>query len=94
MESNFLNSLVFAGIIQGGFLALFILTSKKHKSKASLYLGLLILCFTLSNLQNALFEVNMINGDTFNIIYLPYIFFTPPFLYFFVVNYLPLELQN
>ena len=88
MNSNFLLSLVFAGIIQGIFLGVFILTSKKHKSKASLYLGLLILCFTLSNLQNAAYEIELVSGHTFNLIYLPYIFFTPPFLYFFVVNYL------
>ena len=88
MNSNFLLSLIFAGIIQGAFLGVFILTSKKHKSKASLYLGLLILCFTLSNLQNTADEIELINWNTFNLIYLPYLFFTPPFLYFFVVHYL------
>lgn len=88
MASNILISLVFAGIIQGIILGVFILTSKKHKSKASLYLGLLILCFTLSNLQYTADEIELINWDTFNLIYLPYLFFTPPFLYFFVVYYL------
>ncbi len=80
--------MIFAGIIQGIILGVFILASKKHKSKASLYLGLLILCFTLSNLQYTADEIDLINWNTFNLIYLPYLFFTPPFLYFFVVYYL------
>lgn len=80
--------MVFAGIIQGAFLGIFILTSKKHKSKASFYLGWLILFFTLSNLQHTADDIEWINWNSFNLIYLPYLLFAPPFLYFFVAHYL------
>ena len=88
MEFNFLYTLVFAGIVQGLFLSLFILSSKKNRSRASLYLGLLILITTLGSLQYTLDELNIITWHQFNLLYLPYIFLIAPLLYFFVITYL------
>lgn len=88
MEFNFLYSLVFAGIIQGFFSSVFILGYKKRRSKASLYLGSLILCITLTNLQYTLDELDAISWDLFNLIYIPYLFLLAPLLYFFVVHFL------
>lgn len=39
-------------------------------------------------MQYTIEDLGLINRNTFNLIYLPYLFFTPPFLYFFVVHYL------
>lgn len=88
MASHFLYNLVFAGIVQGFFLSLFILSSKQNKSKASVYLGLLILSITITNLQYTLDELEIIGWNTFNLIFLPYLFLLAPLLYFFVISYL------
>lgn len=88
MDFTIYNSLILAGIIQGLFLSAFILFSKKNKTRSSVYLGLLILAFTLSNLQYSLDAIGLISTFTFNIIYFPYFFLTPPFLYFFVMTFL------
>ncbi|MEP0262662.1 AraC family transcriptional regulator [Dokdonia sp.] len=88
MEFSFLYSLVFAGIIQGIFSSIFILSFKRKRSKASIYLGLLILCITLTNLQYTLDELDIISWDLFNLIYIPYLFLLAPLLYFFIVYFL------
>jgi AraC-like DNA-binding protein len=88
LNFNLFNSLLFAGIIQGIFLSVFILTSKKHKEKGSRYLGLLILVFTLSNLQYSLEEIELISTEVFNYIFVPYAVLIPPFLFFFGITFI------
>jgi len=88
---NILLGLIFAGIIQGFVLGVFILFQKKYKSKASRYLGLLILSFTLSNLQYTLDDIDAISWDLFNLIYFPYLFLVAPLLYYFVTRFLYLD---
>ncbi len=91
MNSIIFISLVFAGIFQGLFLSAFILLNKKRKTKASKYLGLLILSFTLSNLFYIMDEIGIISWHVFNLVYLPYSFLIAPFLYFFAMYYIDPE---
>ncbi|RMA66431.1 helix-turn-helix transcriptional regulator [Ulvibacter antarcticus] len=88
MDLDIYSSLIIAGVIQGLFLSLFILLINKHKTRAAFYLGLLLLCLSVSNLQDFLWEAAIITKDTHNLIYLPFSFLEPPFLYFFVVIFL------
>ena len=88
MNLDLFSSLTLAGVIQGFLLSIFILSTKKNKASSSIYLGLLILSFTLSNLQYGLEEIELISWQTFNYIYIPYFFLVPPFLYFYVVKFL------
>jgi len=69
-------------------LSIFIFTSKKHDSRASSYLGLLILAFTFANLQYSIEEIGLISYQIFNYIYFPFIFLIAPFLYYFIKTYL------
>lgn len=88
MNSNLLLGLIFAGIIQGLALGGFILFKKKPRSQASLYLGLLILSYTLSNLQYTLEDMEIVSWNLFNLLYLPYLFLVAPLLFYFVTRFL------
>ena len=88
MASNLILGTILAGLIHGFLLSLFILGSKKNKSHGTLFLGLLIFCISFSNLLFTAEELEWINWHQFNLIFVPGYFLVPPFLYFFVKNYL------
>lgn len=94
MEINFYSSLVITGIVQGFFLSLFILLFSKHKTRASIYLGLLILCITLSNLQELLWEIGLFTNHEYYFWYLPYSFAEAALMYFFVMTFLYPDRKN
>lgn len=88
MELNFTDSLIIAAILQGLWLSFFILISKKFKTRAAKYLGLLILVVTLTQLQYFLEDSGAITWQAFNITYFPFEYLEIPFLYLFVSYYL------
>ncbi len=88
MEINIVYSLIVAAILQGFWLSFFILGTEKFNTKASKFLGLLILAVTLTQLQYFLGEIGIITGRQLNAIHLPYEFLQAPFLYFFVTYYI------
>jgi AraC-like DNA-binding protein len=88
LEINIVYTIVIAAILQGFWLSFFILSSKKFTTKAAIFLGLLILVVTITQLQYGLGEMGIISWKQFNVIYLPIEFLEAPFLYFFVVFYL------
>lgn len=69
-------------------MSLFILFLAKYKTRASIYLGLLILFITLTILQEYLWETEIINGLQYFLIYVPYPSATAGLLYFFVMTFL------
>jgi AraC-like DNA-binding protein len=79
---------VFAGVIQGFLLSLFVLLFAEHRTRASAYLGILILFITLTILQECIWEGDFVNGLQYYLIYLPYPFAAAALLYFFVETFL------
>lgn len=83
------DALILAGIIQGALFGVIILTSNKYKTRSSVYLALLILCFSLENLQFSLDEMNYISEIVlYNIIYVPWATLVPTFLLFYGMTFL------
>jgi len=94
LELNFYSSLVITGIVQGFFLSFFILLFAKHRTRASIYLGLLILVITLSNLQELLWEIDFFTNLDYYLYYLPYSFAEAGLMYFFVMTFLYPDRKN
>ncbi|MGB6093598.1 MAG: AraC family transcriptional regulator [Moheibacter sp.] len=89
MYYNFLNILLLIGAVQGLLFTVIISSSKKFKSKSNLFLGLLILGFSLNNLQYYFLMADLISHKTFfNLIYLPYASVNMVFYYFYVKTFL------
>lgn len=94
MELNFYSSIVIAGIIQGVFLSFFILLFAKYRTRASIYLGLLILFITLSILQELLWETGFVTSLEYYLLFLPYSFAEAALFYFFVMTFLYPDRKN
>ncbi|WP_026450874.1 helix-turn-helix domain-containing protein [Aequorivita capsosiphonis] len=94
MELNFYSSLVIAGIIQGVFLTVYILLLAKYRTRASIYLGLLILFITLSILQELLWETGAVTSLEYYHLFLPYSFAQAALFYFFVMIFLYPDRKN
>lgn len=89
MYYNLLNILLLIGAVQGLLFAVIITFSKKFKSKSNFFLGLLILGFSLNNLQYYFLMADLIRPNTFfNLIYLPYASVNMVFYYFYVKTFL------
>ncbi len=56
MNFNIWNTLILAGVIQGFIFGVVVLTNKKFRSKANFFLAGLIVTYSLSNLQYALYD--------------------------------------
>lgn len=79
-----INTIILAGAIQGFIFSGFAFFSKKYKSLANFFLGMLILTFSYHNLQNYLIVANIFSEDAyFRIFYIPFttVFLTLFYLY-------------
>lgn len=86
MYHEILNTLILVGAIQGLIFAFIALTTRKFQSKSTFFLALLILCFSLNNIQYYLWETDLIDRNVFfGIIYFPYASLSMV-LYFFYVK--------
>lgn len=88
MEINIFYSFVVAAILQGLWLGFMLLNTTKKSTKASKFLGYLVLVVTITQLLYFLEEIEIITWHQFNILYFPFEFLEAPFLYFFVAYYL------
>ncbi|MEZ4792210.1 MAG: helix-turn-helix transcriptional regulator [Gelidibacter sp.] len=89
MTPGIYDALILAGIIQGLLFGSTILTSRKYRTRSRIYLALLILCFSLENLQFSLDEMNFISESMlYNVIYVPWATLVPPFLLFYGMTFL------
>jgi hypothetical protein len=62
---------------------------KKYKNKSVYFLTALIVLYSLNNMQYYLQDINWIDYDElFKSYYFPWVEFTSPLLYFYVVTYL------
>lgn len=89
LQIGIYNAILLAGVIQGVFFGVFILTSKKYKAKSSFYLGWLLLSFAFANLQYSLEETEVISTDfLFKVIHIPWSVLVPPLLLFYGLAFL------
>lgn len=92
MEStlySLLNLFLLIGGIQGFLLTSIIFFSKKFNERSNYFLALLILIFSLNNLQYFLYYSEIISDEVFyGIIYIPYGWLDVIFLYLYVKSFL------
>lgn len=83
------NGLIFLGIVQGLIFAFVVFTSKRHASRNSFYLGMLVLVLSLGSLQFSLEEMGVISDDfLYDVLHIPWSVLMPPFLLFFGITFL------
>ena len=89
MMFNIFNSLMLVGAIQGIVFALLVASSKKYKTKSTMFLVLLIFCFALNNIQYYIYDTEVLNEyDFFRTIYIPLAILCPVFYYLYVKTFL------
>lgn len=92
MESlnyNFFNTLIFSGIVYGFVFSIQIISNKRYRSQAYIFLVFTVLSLTLSNLQYWLIDVGL--REKLNIpkvVYIQFELLILPFFYLFVCKYL------
>ena len=89
MYRDLLNILILVGAIQGLIFTTVALTFKKFRSKSTFFLALLILAFSLNNIQYFLWETGIITAETFfGYIYFPFASLSMVLYYFYVKSFL------
>lgn len=89
MFYEILNTLILVGAIQGIIFSAIALISKKFRSKSTFFLALLILCFSLNNIQYYLWETDIIDENLFfGFLYIPYASLSMVMYYFYVKLFL------
>lgn len=89
MLLSILNILILVASIQGIIFSLVAFLSKKHKSRSTYFLVLLILGFSLNNLQYYLLETNVVTPTAFfGYVYFPFASLNMVFYYFYVKYFL------
>lgn len=94
-----LNIILLISGIQGILFTIIILSSKRFKERSNFYLALLILSFSIGNLQNYFWNSGLISEQLFyGIIYIPYGYIDVVFFYFYIKTFLfptkPIELRE
>ncbi len=89
MLYEILNTLTLVGAIQGVVFSAIALISKKFRSKSTFFLALLILCFSLNNIQYNLWETGLVDiYFFFGVLYFPYASLSMVMYYFYVKLFL------
>lgn len=89
MYRDLLNILILVGAIQGLIFTVVALTVKKFKSKSTAFLALLILAFSLNNIQYFLWETGLVDEEFFfGYLYFPYASISMVFYFFYVKLFL------
>lgn len=84
-----LNIILLISGIQGILFTIIILSSKRFKERSNFYLALLILSFSIGNLQNYFWNSGLISEELFyGIIYIPYGYIDVVFFYFYIKTFL------
>jgi len=84
MTLNLCQSIILLCIIQGVLYISILLLSKDIRTKANLYLALLILALTGNLLQYWLRDVNLITDHTLQLLFLPWQILIAPFFWFYI----------
>ncbi|HLS31908.1 MAG TPA: AraC family transcriptional regulator [Flavobacteriaceae bacterium] len=84
-----LNIILLISGIQGILFTIIILSSKRFKERSNFYLALLILSFSIGNLQNYFWNSGLITEELFyGVIYIPYGYIDVVFFYFYIKTFL------
>ncbi len=96
MNINVFNIIILVGIIQGIIFSLILLVSKKfNHTVANRYMAIVVLCFSLTNLQSWFIDSQIIKEVPEIILYyLPWEMLCPPAFYMFTVRYLDYKEKN
>ena len=82
---SFLQKLMLLGAFQGIIFSCYTFISKKNKSLSNRFLGLLILWFSLNNIQYYLWKTGIIDKDVFfGLIYFPFASSSMVFYFFYI----------
>lgn len=89
MNFNFFNIFIIAGSIQGLIFTTVVIFSKKFRSRSTLFLTVLILVYSVSNVMYILPDIGLISlEDMYRYIYLPFAALIPVLIYCYVVFFL------
>ncbi len=84
MNFNIWNTLILTGVIQGFIFGVIVLTNKKLRSRANFFLVGLIVSYSLSNLQYALYDFGYYTEfEFYDTIFLQWALLIPSFLLFY-----------
>nr|WP_299384701.1 helix-turn-helix transcriptional regulator [Allomuricauda sp.] len=89
MNLNIYNCLIIAGIIQGFIFSFLVFNTKKFRSISTRLLGLLVLAYSLGNLQYIIPDVGLMDlGTMYRYLYLPLAALIPVLIYMYVHHFL------
>ncbi len=89
LNFNLLNIIIISGVVQGFIFSIIILTQKKFITNNTVYLGLVVLFLSLSNLQYWLLDTHLANNYRwFKLIYIPWHWLVLPMFYMYVHKFI------
>ena len=94
LNINIFNLLIFSGVIYGIFFSVTILTNKKYRTNNTMYLALVVLFLSLSNLQYWFIDSNVIqNHNWLRFTYVPIQWLILPMFYSYVCAFIGRKLS-
>lgn len=89
LNFNIFNIVIVSGVIQGIIFSFIVLTQKKYITNNTIYLGLVVLFLSLSNLQYWLLDMRLANVYSFiKLIYIPWHWLVLPMFYLYVHKFI------
>ncbi|MCL6296471.1 helix-turn-helix domain-containing protein [Jejuia spongiicola] len=89
LNFNIYNITIISGVIQGFIFSLIVLTQKKYITNNTIYLGLVVLFLSLSNLQYWFLDTQLANVYSFiKLIYIPWHWLVLPMFYLYVHKFI------
>lgn len=96
MNINVFNILILLGSLQGILLSTCVFFHKKfNKERVNIYIAIVVLCFSLTNLQSWLYDARITKiAPSILLFYLPWEMLCPPAFYMFTTRYLDYKEKN
>ncbi|MDO6595650.1 helix-turn-helix domain-containing protein [Oceanihabitans sp. 2_MG-2023] len=89
LNFNIFNLLIILGVLHGVIFSIIVFSQKKYITNNTLYLGLVVLFLSFSNLQYWLLDTSLINSHAvFKYIYIPWHWLVLPMFYLYVYKFL------
>ena len=89
LNFNIFNVIIISGVIQGFIFSLIALTQKKYVTNNTIYLGLIVLFLSLSNLQYWLLDTKLANAyPIIKLIFIPWHWLVLPMFYLYVHKFI------
>lgn len=89
LNFNIFNVVIISGVIQGFIFSLIVLAQKKYVTNNTVYLGLIVLFLSLSNLQYWLLDTKLANAyPIIKLIFIPWHWLVLPMFYLYVHKFI------